>query len=110
MPGAFSPIFMWKNAFSITCIKIPSKELLDFWECNYWDVNILHYIHFILQADIVDVNEIFRDLAKMVNEQGDMTGKKATLFIFLQLLHRGTIINNITIINFVEWIIFFTCR
>ncbi len=28
-----------------------------------------------LQHDIVDINDIFRDLGTMVNEQGDMIGE-----------------------------------
>ena len=28
-----------------------------------------------LQADILDVNQIFKDLAMMIHDQGDMIGK-----------------------------------
>ena len=34
------------------------------------------------QADIVGVNEIFRDLATMVHEQGDMIGEKVSRIFF----------------------------
>lgn len=30
---------------------------------------------FILQADIMDINEIFKDLGMMIHEQGDVIGK-----------------------------------
>ena len=34
---------------------------------------------FLLQSDIVDVNQIFKDLGTMVHEQGEMIGKLAFL-------------------------------
>jgi len=36
--------------------------------------HILFIYLFILQSDIVDVNEIFKDLAIMVHEQGETIG------------------------------------
>ena len=33
------------------------------------------YFLYLLQGDILDVNTIFKDLATMVHEQGDMIGK-----------------------------------
>ena len=48
---------------------------------------------FFTQADIVGVNEIFRDLATMVYEQGDMIGTRSLftsfsliLFIFVTVI------------------------
>lgn len=44
---------------------------------------MLNYCTFcILQGDILDINEIFRDLATMVYEQGDLVGKKIILSSF----------------------------
>ena len=38
-----------------------------------------------LQADIMDVNQIFKDLAVMIHDQGDMIGKSEETYT-LQLL------------------------
>lgn len=41
-----------------------------------WMLKCLVYINaFILQADIMDINEIFKDLGMMIHEQGDVIGK-----------------------------------
>lgn len=42
-----------------------------------------------LQADILDVNQIFKDLAMMIHDQGDMIGKCVwiTGSLFLAQLH-----------------------
>lgn len=42
-----------------------------------------------LQADILDVNQIFKDLAMMIHDQGDMIGKCVWVMgsLFLVQLH-----------------------
>lgn len=35
-----------------------------------------------LQADIMDINEIFKDLGMMIHEQGDVIGKSNSIFIW----------------------------
>lgn len=35
-----------------------------------------------LQADIMDINEIFKDLGMMIHEQGDVIGKSNENFLF----------------------------
>jgi len=39
------------------------------------DVVYVRMIVFIFQADILDVNQIFRDLGMLVHEQGEVIGK-----------------------------------
>lgn len=53
-----------------------------------------HRVMFLLQADIMDINEIFKDLGMMIHEQGDVIGKSTSehqrVFLFL-FLHRAAV-------------------
>lgn len=52
-------------------------------------------VFMLLQADITDINDIFKDLGMMVHEQGDMIGE------LLSLVHRLLVCssNNVTTCN-----------
>lgn len=49
---------------------------------------------FFLQADIMDINEIFKDLGMMIHEQGDVIGKSnsnITWIFFIQFLSQASL-------------------
>ncbi len=39
-----------------------------------------------MQHDITDINDIFRDLGSMVNDQGEMIGKRKCVLVYVAVL------------------------
>ena len=53
-------------------------------EFIFSDSNDSNLLIGVLQSDITDINDIFKDLGMMVHEQGDMIGKSCSLVLLVQ--------------------------